>query len=101
MGDLGHKLDASSIELLAATDILMIPVGGNHTIDAKLAAEVVAQLEPHIVVPMHYQVPSYKFDLDPVEKFLKEMGKEDIKPQPKLSITKDKLPEEMEIVVLD
>ena len=101
LGDLGEKLNDKQIEELDGVDILMIPVGGVFTIDAAKAAEVVAQLEPKIVIPMHYFVPGLKYNLSPVTNFLKEMGKEGIKPQPKLVITKEKLLEETELVVLE
>lgn len=101
LGDLGDKLTDQQIEELDGADILMIPVGGTFTIDAALATEVVAQLGPKIVIPMHYMVPELKFNLLPVENFLKEMGKEDVKPLPKLVVTKDKLPAETEVVVLE
>lgn len=101
LGDLGHKLEAAQVDFLDGVDILLIPVGGVYTIDAKIAAEVVAQLEPKMVIPMHYSVPGLKFQLDPVENFLQEMGKPEIKPQPKLTVSKDKLGEEMEIVILE
>jgi L-ascorbate metabolism protein UlaG (beta-lactamase superfamily) len=101
LGDLGHKLETKDIEALNGVDILFVPVGGVFTVDAKGAAEVVAQLEPRIVIPMHYQSAKLTFDLEPVEKFLKEMGKEEIRAQEKLAITKDKLPEEMEVVLLE
>ena len=64
------------------------------------SAEIIAQLEPRIVIPMHYFLDGLKFQLDPVDKFLKQMGAESVQPVPKLSITKDKLPEETEVVVL-
>lgn len=101
LGDLGHKLEDKQLDLLDGIDLLMIPVGGVFTIDAKSAAEVVAQLEPIMVIPMHYQAAGLKFQLETVEKFLQEMGKPEIKPMPKLTISKEKLPEEMEIVVLE
>lgn len=101
LGDLGDKLSDQQIEELNGVDILMIPVGGIFTIDPPTASEVVAQLDPKIVIPMHYLVPGLKSNLLPLENFLKEMGKEEAKPQPKLVITKDKLPEEMEVVVLE
>ena len=101
LGDLGHKLEVGTVDLLDGVDILMIPVGEIHTIEVKIAAEIIAQLEPKIVIPMHYQVPGLKFQLEPVEKFLLEMGKPEIKPVPKLTISKDKLPEEMEVIVLE
>lgn len=101
LGDLGQaKLTEQQIALLGQVDILLIPVGGVFTIDASQAVEIIAQLEPKIIIPMHYFVEGLKFELDPVEKFLKQMGAEAVQPVPKLTITKDKLPEETEVVVL-
>lgn len=88
------------MEQFEGTDILLIPVGGNFTIGAKKAVEVVSQIEPRIVIPMHYKVPGLKIDLDGVEKFIKELG---LKPtyEDKLKISKKDLPQEdMELVVL-
>ncbi len=101
LGDLGHILSESQIEEIGQTDILLIPVGGVFTINAKEAAEVVTQLEPKIVIPMHYKIEGLKFDLEAVDVFLKELGVESPAPLPKLSITKDKLPDEMQVIVLD
>lgn len=100
LGDLGHTLSEEQIEEIGNTDILMVPVGGTYTIDAKLAAEVVAELEPKIIIPMHYKLPGLKVELDEVDKFLKEMGAENVVSQTKLTITRDKLPEEPQVVVL-
>jgi len=100
LGDLGHALDNKQLDLLSGTDILLIPVGGKYTIDAQKAVEVVAQIEPRIVIPMHYKVPGLKVDLDTADKFIKELG---IKPQEeeKLRISKKDLPtEDMELVIL-
>ena len=100
LGDLGHLLSEEQLSQIDETDILFIPVGGNYTIDAENAAKVVAQLEPRIVIPMHYQIPGLKAEVSGVEEFLKEMGAENITPLGKFSITKDKLPEETQVVVL-
>lgn len=101
LGDLGQeKLTEEQMAQIGQTDILLIPVGSFYTIDAKNAAEIVAQLEPKIIIPMHYKIEGLKFELDGVEPFLKEMGVEGASSQPKLSITKDKLPEEPMVVVL-
>ncbi len=105
LGDLGHTLSVSDIEQLGEVDILFIPVGGVFTIDAKQAVEVINEIEPTIVIPMHYGRPELNQEtfgtLAPLAHFLKEMGKEGVSPQPKLSITKDKLPEELQVVVLE
>lgn len=100
-GDLGHILTDEQDNQIDTADILMVPVGGGYTINAEAAAKVVALLEPGIVIPMHYKILGLKFELEPVDYFLKEMGVENITPLSKLSITKDKLPEETQVVVLN
>lgn len=101
LGDLGHKLVNDQLEALGDIDVLLVPVGGTYTIDAEKAIEVIAQLEPKVVIPMHYKIPGIPFDLAPVELFLKEFGKEESQPVSKLSVTKEKLPTETQIVVLE
>ncbi|OIO06975.1 MBL fold metallo-hydrolase [Candidatus Falkowbacteria bacterium CG_4_10_14_0_2_um_filter_36_22] len=100
LGDLDHILDVKQLERLERTDILLIPVGGKFTLDAKKAAEVVKQIEPRMVIPMHYKIKGLKIDLDGVDKFIKELG---LTPtaEEKLKISKKDLPQEdMELVVL-
>lgn len=100
LGDLGHILDTKQLEKLEGTDILLIPVGGKYTINAAKAVEVISQIEPRIIIPMHYKVPGLKVDIEGVEKFIKELG---LKPrtEEKLKISKKDLPpEDMELVVL-
>jgi L-ascorbate metabolism protein UlaG (beta-lactamase superfamily) len=101
LGDLGHKLTDAQLEEINGVDVLMIPVGGTYTLDAKEAVEVISQVEPKIVIPMHYHLPGLTIKLAPVETFLKEIGAEKVKPISKLTITKDRLPEEREVVVLE
>lgn len=101
VGDLGHVLTEEQVSEIDNVDILMVPVGGTFTIDGETAAKVVAQLEPKIVIPMHYKIPGLSIEIEDVEPFLKEMGAESAQPQPKLTITKDKLPEEPQTVVLN
>lgn len=102
LGDLGQsKLTEDQISQIGQTDILLTPVGGVYTINSKQATSIVSQLEPKIIIPMHYKIDGLKFDLEGVDGFLKEMGVENITPQQKLSISKDKLPEEPQVVVLN
>ncbi len=100
LGDLGQVLDSTQLEKLAGTDILLIPVGGKYTLDAQKAVEVIAQVEPRIVIPMHYKTPDLKIDIEGVDKFIKEIG---LTPsyEEKLKISKKDLPQEdMELVIL-
>jgi L-ascorbate metabolism protein UlaG (beta-lactamase superfamily) len=101
LGDLGHVLTAEQVEELGDVDVLLLPVGGVSTIDAPMAAEVVRQLEPKVVVPMHYKTEALSWELEPVERFLKEIGVEQVVSQPKLSFTKSSLPASTQVFLLD
>ena len=101
LGDLGHVPSQSQVEALSAVDVLLIPVGGLHTIDASQAAEVISLIEPRLVVPMHYKTPVETAKLHTVDKFLKEMGLAPMPSQPELKVTKSSLPEETQVVLLD
>ncbi len=76
LGDLGHELSEELVEMVDGVDVLLVPVGGTYTLDAKTAAKVVGDIEPRIVIPMHYAVEGLKIDLDSVDKFVKELGVE-------------------------
>ena len=101
LGDLGHVLTSEQVEEIGDVDVLLLPVGGVSTIGAPMAAEVIRQLEPKAVVPMHYKTPAINRELEPVDKFLKEMGMEQIDSQPKLSFTKSNLPASTQVFLLD
>lgn len=100
-GDIGHMLNAAAIEEIGNVDILMVPVGDKTTIGATTAAEMVRRLEPKIIIPMHYPVKNFDADLEPVDKFLKEVGGKEITPQPKLTVTKPRMPLVTQVVLLD
>ena len=104
VGDLGHELDKDTLEQLPYVDVLLIPVGGVYTIDAKTAAKVMSSIEPGYVVPMHYQtqdLTSLSEQLDGPEKFLNEMGAENLVAVDKLKVAgKTDSMEETELVVL-
>lgn len=101
LGDLGHIPSQAQVEVLNSVDVLLIPVGGVSTINAAQAAEVVSLLEPKVVIPMHYRLPSLAFKLDPPTKFLKAMGLDDVSPQEKFSVIKSNLPEETRVILLE
>jgi L-ascorbate metabolism protein UlaG (beta-lactamase superfamily) len=101
LGDLGTTLSNGQLEKLEGVDILLIPVGGIYTIDGKKAAEIVNQIEPRVVIPMHYKIPNLKIKLEPVDKFCSEMGVKKNGPEERLKITKKDLPaEEIKIIIL-
>lgn len=104
LGDLGHILSETQVGEVGEVDVLLVPVGGVYTIDAKEAAEIVSSLEPKVVIPMHYKTGELNQEtfgkLFGVDEFIKELGMEAIKDS-KFSLTADKLPEEMQLVVLE
>ena len=71
LGDLGHELDLQTRGALGRVDVLLIPVGGTYTIDARQAARVVGSLAPRVVIPMHYKTSRADMPLAPVDDFLR------------------------------
>jgi L-ascorbate metabolism protein UlaG (beta-lactamase superfamily) len=70
LGDLGHLLDDKQIKAIGSVDILLIPVGGYYTIDAKAATDVCNQLKPRVIIPMHYKTEKGLPDIFGVDRFL-------------------------------
>jgi L-ascorbate metabolism protein UlaG (beta-lactamase superfamily) len=101
LGDIGEVPAQRQIEDLELVNVLLAPVGGGSSLNAARAAELVSMIEPNIVIPMHYHQPGLKAKLDPVEKFLKEMGATDAKKDTSFKISgADGLPQETEVVIL-
>ena len=101
LGDLGHVPTQTQVEALSDVDVLLIPVGGLHTIDAAKATEVISLIEPRLVIPMHYKTKVEKARLHTVDRFLKAMGLAPVAPQPELKVSKSSLPEETQVLLLD
>lgn len=101
LGDLKQVPTQAEVEALGTVNVALIPVGGGGGLNAAKAAEVVSQLEPNIVIPMHYSTSDTKLPLDTLNKFLKEMGLSKQESQPSFKATRSGLPEETHVVVLD
>jgi len=102
LGDLGKPLASAQLEELGQVDVLMVPVGGKWTIGAEAASELIAQIEPCFVVPMHYRLVEEQKDLQPVTEFLDQMGAENITSQSSLDLkSKNALPDQTQVVLLD
>lgn len=106
LGDLGHELTSQQLDEIGNVDVLFVPVGGDETIGPAEAVSVIGQIEPRIVVPMHYQLgeqASFTSDLAPVEKFAHELGLKEYSAETKLTITANNLPadeEQTKIVIM-
>jgi len=101
LGDLGHLLTDEQRKKIGHVDVLLIPVGGTYTIDASEASEVVSEISPKVVIPMHYKTKKVGLPIAGVEDFtkgkgnVKKIGKSNVK------VEKDKLPKSTEIWVLE
>lgn len=101
MGDFGEaSMREEILEAVGEIDVLMIPVGGVYTIEGDAAAKIARQVEPTIVIPMHYKIPGLKISLAGPEQFLKEMGAKDAEAQEKLTIKKKDIPEDGKTAVV-
>ena len=100
LGDLGHSLSPKEGAEIGEVDVLMIPVGGFYTIDAKVATEVMNSTKPRLVIPMHFKTEKCGFPITVVDDFL--AGKTNAKRLDKseIEITRDNLPASTEIQVL-
>lgn len=102
MGDIGQQaLTEEQVELIGDVDILMIPVGGRYTVGAKEAISIVSQIEPKVIIPMHYKIAGLEIkELEGVEKFVKEVG---LRPEKVdvFRVAKKNLPvDEMKLIVM-
>jgi L-ascorbate metabolism protein UlaG (beta-lactamase superfamily) len=101
LGAIGHVPTSDQVEEMSNVDILLVPVGGGESLDAPPAAEAVSLLEPKLVIPMNYKTDIERAKLDPVDRFLKEMGAKVSETHAKLTVTRTSLPEETQVVVID
>jgi L-ascorbate metabolism protein UlaG (beta-lactamase superfamily) len=102
LGDMQSVPTRTQVEAFGTVDVLLVPVGGGNALTAAKAAEVIALIEPGIVVPMHYKTEGNKVKLNPLKQFLQEMGltaKE--KTEESLKVTSSSIPEETKVVVLE
>jgi L-ascorbate metabolism protein UlaG (beta-lactamase superfamily) len=102
LGDFGEKeLSTEQMKEIGEVDVLMIPVGGVYTIDAKEATRIISQIEPRVVIPMHYKIEGLDLDIDDLSPFLKAIGEKEVKKEEELEIEENKLPSiEMKVIPL-
>jgi L-ascorbate metabolism protein UlaG (beta-lactamase superfamily) len=104
LGDLGCLLRPDQVEEIGPVDILFIPVGGHHTLDAIKAHKVVDQLNPRLIIPMHYgtgQLRRDEFPLERLDAFVR--GGKAVRriKDSTIEVTSESLPEKQEILVMD
>lgn len=102
LGNLNGTLTDQQLESLEGLDILFVPVGGNGVLDAKKASEVISQIEPRVVIPMHYKITGLNEKRDAIDNFKKALGVNSAeKVEGRFSIKKQELPQEdMQVIIL-
>lgn len=103
LGDLGHSLSEAELDPIRGSDVLLIPAGGPPTIDLAEIPELIRQIGPRLILPMHYKTPRINLAIQPVERFLdtvpeyahQRLGR------PWLELNREDLPEEPTVVILD
>ena len=100
LGDLGHDLSREEMAQVGSVDILFIPIGGLYTIDARVASQVIDDLKPKVVAPMHYKTPKCNFPITGVEDFIADKKNVNKLNSSEIEFKSGKLPETTEIVVL-
>jgi L-ascorbate metabolism protein UlaG (beta-lactamase superfamily) len=100
LGDLGQQLDASQITEIGEVDILLLPIGGYFTIDARGAGKICEKLNPRIAIPMHYKTAKCDYPIAGVDDFIK--GKKNVRKldTAEVYLKKDRLSDKTEILVL-
>ena len=101
LGDLGHELDDGHLAAIGSVDILLSPVGGFYTMDAKVAAKVCERIAPSVVIPMHFKTGKCGYPIAGVDDFLK--GRKNVRSMgvSEMEIRKEQLPAATETVVLE
>ena len=102
LGELNSVPTQTEVEGMGEVHVALVPVGGQTSLNAAKAAEVISLLEPSIVLPMHYGTSESSMMLDPLSKFLKEMGLTQVETEETVKIASvNVLPEETRVMVLD
>jgi L-ascorbate metabolism protein UlaG (beta-lactamase superfamily) len=99
LGALDRELTDEELKHLGNIDVLMIPVGGAGVLSPSLASEVIAQIEPRVVIPMTHQLPNLKTKYETVDAFCKQMGACRREEMNKYKVSRKDLPEEDMLIV--
>lgn len=100
LGYLNEQLPDDKLDIIEGVDILFIPVGGKDVLSSERAIKVINQIEPRIIIPMHYRAKGMKVKYDPDAAFLKEVGKKEEEAVDKFRIVKKDLPQDGNRIVI-
>ena len=97
LGDLTQPLTTRQVDELKPVDVVLVPAGGHCAISLDQALQTVQDLDPRIVIPMHFAHGQSGITLDGPEGFLRRLGQDDLQPQPRLVVTTGNLPADLRV----
>jgi len=99
-GDLGHLLTEEQAAAIGKVDVLILPVGGHFTIDAKAAGRVCDQLKPKVIIPMHFKTDKVVLPIAGVDVFLEGKNNVTRSDGSEIELKAGDLPDNARIIVL-
>jgi L-ascorbate metabolism protein UlaG (beta-lactamase superfamily) len=102
LGDVGNRLTAEQLAALAGNDVVLVPTGGPPTLDLDDLMDALRELRPHVIIPMHYQLPTSKPAMLPVTEFTGRFPAEAVlwAAGPEIELTQLDMPEGPRVIVL-
>ena len=94
LGDLALPLTTRQVDELKPVDVVMAPAGG-HAISPDQVLQTIQDLDPRIVIPMHFAQGQAGLTLQGPEAFLRRLGQDEAQPQPRLVVTTGNLPADL------
>jgi L-ascorbate metabolism protein UlaG (beta-lactamase superfamily) len=101
LGDIVAPLTTRQVEDLQPVDVLLAPAGGGCTLDLERILQLMQDLDPKVVIPMHYQIPGSVEPLGSLDAFLQLMGVSEVQPRRSLTVTTNSLPANMQVTILE
>ena len=101
LGDIAMPLTTRQAEELQPVDVLLAPAGGGCTLALERVLQLMQDLDPKVVIPMHYQTPGVVQPLGNLDAFLQLMGVSEVQPRRSLTVTTGSLPANMQVTVLE
>lgn len=100
MSDIGQISSDQVFDALGRIDVLLVPVGGHFSIDAKEATQIVDRLKSSVVIPIHYKTDATaSWPISDEKAFLE--GKPRVRQVGnQVSVSKENLPKQTEIWVM-
>ena len=100
LGDISVPMTTRMFDELKPVDVVLVPTGGNCTLNMDQVFQTLQDLDAKIVIPMHYKTEGISVEVDPIDNFMRRMGLDEVQAQPRLVVTSTNLGTDMRIVVM-